>query len=377
VPPTPSRIYEFGPFRLIPDEHQLLRDGKPVPLTPRPLQLLLVLVENHSRLLLRRELMDAVWPDCSVDVSNLDKQISVLRDLLGDCERTQYIKTVHRTGFRFIASVRETVSEQGIERSRQQPQIGRETERGIEPRDKSGVIPIAQWWHVIVSSLLYASLYAVGVLTELSYEFDRFRLIAPRLALITFLWILATSLAGLAIGYRLARKGKSVVATMAVFVAAAGVAHLGLRPFLPDVPSVRAHFQTYTIEAAYLKDTLYFLLLACIFWLPAFHFVASRRGHELPSSAPSKVDSADTSIPFRPNPAVLFRLWVGIIVLGILMLAHLFDNLIPGPHLNLFMQMVLLRSVIYFALGSECLLWYSHVLGRLKTGMPRTSIGTN
>src|SRR5688500_14901048 len=51
-------IYEFGPFRLIPDERQLLRDGQLVPLTDKPFDLLLALVENSGRLIKKGELME-------------------------------------------------------------------------------------------------------------------------------------------------------------------------------------------------------------------------------------------------------------------------------------------------------------------------------
>ena len=43
-------IYQFGPFRLDPAERLLLRDGQPVPLTPKAFDLLVFLVEHHGRL---------------------------------------------------------------------------------------------------------------------------------------------------------------------------------------------------------------------------------------------------------------------------------------------------------------------------------------
>ena len=46
-----KQLYEFGSFRLDPDERLLLRDGKPVQLTPKVFDLLLLLIENKGRLL--------------------------------------------------------------------------------------------------------------------------------------------------------------------------------------------------------------------------------------------------------------------------------------------------------------------------------------
>src|SRR5438093_4789772 len=53
-------IYEFGPFRFIPEERQLLRDNRPVPLTPKSFDLLVVLVENTGHLLEKGELLKRI-----------------------------------------------------------------------------------------------------------------------------------------------------------------------------------------------------------------------------------------------------------------------------------------------------------------------------
>ena len=42
------RLYEFGPFRLDPAEHTLLRDGEPVALRPKEFAVLLALVEKRK-----------------------------------------------------------------------------------------------------------------------------------------------------------------------------------------------------------------------------------------------------------------------------------------------------------------------------------------
>ncbi len=72
-------FYEFGPFRLEPDEHLLLRGDKSFPLSPKAFELLIFLVQNPGRLLTREQTMRAVWPDSSGEEANLTVWISVLR----------------------------------------------------------------------------------------------------------------------------------------------------------------------------------------------------------------------------------------------------------------------------------------------------------
>ena len=101
-------LYEFGPFRLDPEERLLLRDGEGVPLTPKAFDLLLVLVEQPGRLLEKDVLMKAVWPDSFVEENNLADNISRLRKALGEGENgTKFIETIPRRGYRFVAVVRE------------------------------------------------------------------------------------------------------------------------------------------------------------------------------------------------------------------------------------------------------------------------------
>src|SRR5262245_60002706 len=103
-----KHFYEFGSFRLDMVEHRLLRDGRPVALKPKVFNLLLELVTNSGHILLKDELMRRVWPDTFVEEHNLAVGISTLRKALGgDQNDYQYIETVPRRGYRFVADVRE------------------------------------------------------------------------------------------------------------------------------------------------------------------------------------------------------------------------------------------------------------------------------
>lgn len=110
-----KRVYEFGPFRLDPAEHVLLRDGEAVPLRPKEFDVLLALVGNHRHVLTKEELLEAVWPNQFIEEGNLNRQISTLRRVLGDTsDEPQYVQTVPKVGYRFVASVREIVARDAV-----------------------------------------------------------------------------------------------------------------------------------------------------------------------------------------------------------------------------------------------------------------------
>ena len=103
-----KQVYAFGPFLLDAGQRLLLRDGQAVPLTPKAVNTLLVLVRNTGRVVGKDELMNEVWPDAFVEEVNLAKNIFVLRQALGNGERGgEYIETVPKRGYRFVVSVKE------------------------------------------------------------------------------------------------------------------------------------------------------------------------------------------------------------------------------------------------------------------------------
>jgi DNA-binding winged helix-turn-helix (wHTH) protein/TolB-like protein/Tfp pilus assembly protein PilF len=101
-----SDIFEFGRFRLKPDERLLLRGEDFVPLTPKAFDILLTLLENEGRLVPKDDLMKKVWPDTFVEEGNLTQNVSLLRKALGESATgPQFIETVPRRGYRFVAPV--------------------------------------------------------------------------------------------------------------------------------------------------------------------------------------------------------------------------------------------------------------------------------
>lgn len=97
--------YVFGAFRLDSRQGQLFRGTAIIPLTPKVVDTLVVLVRNAGLVVTREELMEQVWPDTVVTDTSLSQNILVLRKALGEDEGTGYIETVPRRGYRFNGQV--------------------------------------------------------------------------------------------------------------------------------------------------------------------------------------------------------------------------------------------------------------------------------
>src|SRR5262249_13743944 len=101
-----NHLYEFGNFRLDPREHSLRHGDRPVTLRPKVFEILLLLVENNGRLIEKKELLEKIWPGQFVEEGNLNKNISTLRQALGETPAApKYIETVPKIGYRFVAPV--------------------------------------------------------------------------------------------------------------------------------------------------------------------------------------------------------------------------------------------------------------------------------
>lgn len=108
----PAKLFNFGPFRLDPAQGALLRDGKLVPMTPKAVLILSILVENHGKVVGREELMERAWPGVNVEEGNLSVNIFALRKLLsGGTLGVNVIETVPKRGYRFVMPVEEVSAE--------------------------------------------------------------------------------------------------------------------------------------------------------------------------------------------------------------------------------------------------------------------------
>jgi predicted ATPase/DNA-binding winged helix-turn-helix (wHTH) protein len=103
-------VVSFGPFRLFVAERQLKKRDEALQLGGRALDTLIALVERAGEVVTQGELISRVWPDVTVEETNLRVHIASLRKALGDGrEGTRYIVTVAGRGYCFIAPVTRSV----------------------------------------------------------------------------------------------------------------------------------------------------------------------------------------------------------------------------------------------------------------------------
>jgi DNA-binding winged helix-turn-helix (wHTH) protein/TolB-like protein/Flp pilus assembly protein TadD len=105
--------YAFEPFRVDPQRRALWRADKVVPLAPKAFEMLLLLVESEGRLLEKQELLEHLWPGNIVEEANLSQTVYLLRRALAEgADERQYIETIPKRGYRFVAEVTELRAEQ-------------------------------------------------------------------------------------------------------------------------------------------------------------------------------------------------------------------------------------------------------------------------
>jgi DNA-binding winged helix-turn-helix (wHTH) protein/TolB-like protein len=98
--------YQFGEFELFPNQGALWRAGVRVPLMPKPLATLVVLVDRAGETVSKDELLAEVWNGMAVEENNLTQSISALRKVLGEKRgENRFIATEPGNGYRFVAAV--------------------------------------------------------------------------------------------------------------------------------------------------------------------------------------------------------------------------------------------------------------------------------
>src|SRR5437879_2378001 len=102
-----QHFYQFGPFRLSETERVLRRGNEVLPLAPKAVNLLLMLVQNAGQVLSTEDLLKSIWADCVVEPNNLPIQIAAVRKAIGK----EIIKTVPRRGYQFTGEVIESLEQ--------------------------------------------------------------------------------------------------------------------------------------------------------------------------------------------------------------------------------------------------------------------------
>lgn len=142
----------FGPFTFDPDRRSLTRGGQSTELRQRASALLAALLAAGGHPVSKATLMDAVWPDTTVEEGNLTVQISGLRKSLGlGPSGVEYIITVPRVGYRLV-----------------QPTAAAEPEGS--PRPALAVMPFAN-----LSADVGQDYFADGVVEDIIIALSKFR----------------------------------------------------------------------------------------------------------------------------------------------------------------------------------------------------------
>ena len=138
--------YQFGAFRFDLVAYRVARGLEPLDLTPKLLDLLLYFLERPATLVTKEELLDALWPDANVTENALAQAVSELRQGLGDeASAPQFIRTVARRGYRFIAPVTAISERQPTPGPAARTPATPDTEAAAEPRQRSiAVLDFAQ-----------------------------------------------------------------------------------------------------------------------------------------------------------------------------------------------------------------------------------------
>jgi len=149
-------VYEFGPFQLDPVNRLVTKSGAEVRLPGRAFDALLMLLQRPGALVTKEEMMDSVWDGSFVEESNLTVAVSTLRRALEeDPHHRQYIHTVARRGYRFVADVRvrqqqtkrAAPSSSAVAESPAATEAAHETETHSPPATEARVEVVAQPKH--------------------------------------------------------------------------------------------------------------------------------------------------------------------------------------------------------------------------------------
>lgn len=168
-----NQVIEFGGFRIDPASRTLSAGGEAVNLTAKVFDTLLCLVVNHGRVVDKDELMREIWSDTIVEENNLNKNISKLRQVLGEKPgEHKFIVTVPGKGYKFVAAVTaaprgEKGEAVGFTRdSERVPDLAAEDDKQ-NPKPGSILGMPAVWG---VAALIFVSLAAAGWYVLRSHE---------------------------------------------------------------------------------------------------------------------------------------------------------------------------------------------------------------
>ena len=141
------RLVRFGVFEADVQTGELRKNGVKLKFSGQPFQVLAILLERPGEVVTREELQKRLWPDTFVDVErNLNTAVNKIREILGDSAETpQFVETLPRRGYRFVAPVeRESSVEPAVEIS------------PVPPHKSVGGFLVRRWMVMMVGVVILA-----------------------------------------------------------------------------------------------------------------------------------------------------------------------------------------------------------------------------
>jgi eukaryotic-like serine/threonine-protein kinase len=148
-------IARFGEFEVDLRQASVRRNGTPVALQEKPLQLLLALLDKPGQLVSREELCGRLWPGDTFGAfeDGLNTAVRKLRIVLGDsAEVPQFIETVPKRGYRFIGTLEHSTQPETA------PPLESGSKSGSPPyRRLATVLSVAAALAIAVAGVLHSS----------------------------------------------------------------------------------------------------------------------------------------------------------------------------------------------------------------------------
>src|SRR4029077_6201748 len=96
----------FANFTLDSETRELLQDARPVHLSPKAFDVLLLLIERRPAVVTKSQLFALVWQQAFVQEANLNVVVAEIRRALADDAKTpRFVRTSHGQGYAFSAAV--------------------------------------------------------------------------------------------------------------------------------------------------------------------------------------------------------------------------------------------------------------------------------
>jgi DNA-binding winged helix-turn-helix (wHTH) protein len=163
VNPPNSRYVRFGAFHLDRQQQELFKDGSRVRVQGKVCEALMILIANSGEVVTRETLRAHLWPtDSQINYdANVNTTVNKLRQVLGDSpERPEFVETIPRKGYTFIAAVESVEKPPVVESSGAQLGPSRKSENPVlqNARQIIDAAGASGWFTAGVISLLVAAI---------------------------------------------------------------------------------------------------------------------------------------------------------------------------------------------------------------------------